>query len=93
MKADAQSWGEAVHAAVRRERALDLDRARECIAAALERDEEAVPGVVDLLAAVAGEEVAQRLIMPPQQVRPRVIADRFDMPASAFRSANIATFA
>jgi steroid delta-isomerase-like uncharacterized protein len=73
MDADAHPGGEAVLQTVALEGPLDLEGATDGGFGPFERDEEAVADAVDLLAAVAGEEGAQGLVVPAQQVIPRLV--------------------
>jgi hypothetical protein len=51
-----------------------LDR----VAGAVEGHEEAVTDLVDLAAVMRGEALTQRLVVPPEQVLPCIVADRLD---------------
>jgi hypothetical protein len=67
---------EAVVGSVLGETALNGDRARERCFRISERDEEAIAGAVDLLAAVFDEHLAERAVVPGDEGAPRFIAER-----------------
>ena len=76
MDADADAGREAVRLPVLGQPPLNGDRARERGAGAVERSEEAVAGVLDHLASVRLEQLAQRAVVPAEQARPGVVAER-----------------
>src|SRR5918994_7515345 len=78
MHTDAYLWCEPLSPAMLRQHALDrcgtFDRRGDVI----ERNEESVPRVVDLLASVRRKEPSQGIVVPPDYVVPRVVSDRLD---------------
>ncbi len=72
---DADGGREAVRLAMVRELALDRDRALDRGIGRCERHNEAVTLMADLLSAVLGDARAERVVVPADQVAPRVIAD------------------
>ncbi len=74
MQADANPRGEALTSTVVRELALDGQRAFERQVDVIESEEEAVPGRLDLLTTVLGDQGSQRLVVPSQHAGPRLVA-------------------
>src|SRR5439155_6080884 len=69
---------EAVRPSVLGEPALDRDRAGHAVIWTVERHEEPVARVLDLLAPVLVEERTERLVVPPEDVLPAVFPDRLE---------------
>ena len=78
MDADPQLGRVSVQAPMRRQPALDRDRAIDRIGGGVEDDEEAIAGVVDLATAMLGEAAAQLGVEPRTEVVPRSVTDRLD---------------
>jgi hypothetical protein len=64
--------------AVIEEGSLNGDRALDRGVGNREGHEETVAGVIHFLAPVSGEEGAERLIVPPNEIRPRLVANSLD---------------
>jgi hypothetical protein len=67
VKPDPHAWREPMPETVLGQYPLDLDRAAERVIGIHERFEEAVPRVIDFIAAVAREETTQCLVVPPRR--------------------------
>jgi hypothetical protein len=67
-----------VDAPVLRQSPLDRDGALERALGSPKGDEEAIAGVPNLLAIVMREQLAQRLVMPAQEVEPGLVAQSLD---------------
>src|SRR4029450_9454231 len=78
VKPDTDLRGETLPPAVIEECALNGDAALDPGASCHESHKEAVAGMIDFLAAVGGEEGAEGLVVPPDEIGPCLVADGLD---------------
>ena len=78
MQADADLRSETRSAAMLRESALDRDGALDRLSRVIERDEEPIANLLDLLPAVRFEYLTHHRVMPRQHVPPRLVSKGLD---------------
>jgi hypothetical protein len=72
--ANADPWRESMLPTVGSEHALHFNRTADRRRSGVERDEESITGMVDLVAVVLHKELAQCRVVPAKEVCPRLVA-------------------